>query len=93
MGVQAENSAIDALLRSINPIAKTISQKKAPNKFPLQLAVLTHDIEGGFNQVHPTTLHEIMLQRCIPLYLTNWVTTFNTDWKFVFGFDQNTEQP
>jgi len=29
----------------------------------------------------------------MPLYLTNWVTAFNTDWKLAFGFDQQTEQP
>jgi len=34
-----------------------------------------------------------MLQRRISLYLTNWVTAFNTDRKITFGFDQNTEQP
>jgi len=33
-----------------------------------------------------------MLQWCMPLYLTNWITAFNTDWKLVFDFDQNTEQ-
>jgi len=35
MGAQAENSAIDALLRTITPIAKAISQKKTTNKTPL----------------------------------------------------------
>jgi len=34
-----------------------------------------------------------MLQRRMPLYLTNWVTAFNTDRKLTFGFDQHTEQP
>ena len=56
MGAQAENSAIDALLRTIDPIVKAISQKTASNKLPLRPAVLTHDIEGAFNQVHPATL-------------------------------------
>jgi len=93
MGAQVENSAVDALLRTIDPIAKAISQKKASNKFPLRPAVLTHDIEGAFNQVHLATLREVMLQRRMPLYLTNWVTAFNTDWKLTFGFDQHTEQP
>ena len=54
MGAQAENSAIDALLRTITPIARAISQKKTSNKTPLRPAVLTHDIEGAFNQVHPS---------------------------------------
>jgi len=56
MGAQAENSAIDALLRTITPIARAISQKKAANRTPLRPAILTHDIEGAFNQVHPATL-------------------------------------
>jgi len=93
MGAQAEDSAVDALLRTIDPIAKAISLKKASNKFPLQPAVLTHNIEGAFNQVHPATLQEAMLQRQMPLYLTNWVTAFNTDRKLALGFDQHTEQP
>jgi len=71
MGAQVENSAINALLRSIHPIVKAISQKKASNKFPLQLTELTHDIEGAFNQVHTTTLRKIILEWRMPLYLTN----------------------
>jgi len=93
MGAQAENSAVDALLRTIDPIAKAISQKKALNKFPLRPTVLTHDIEGAFNQVHPATLREVMIQRRMPLYFTNWVTAFNTDRKLAVGFNQQTEQP
>jgi len=62
MGAQAENSAIDALLRTITPIVRAISQKKAANRTPLRPAVLTHDIEGAFNQVHPATLREVMQQ-------------------------------
>jgi len=62
MGAQAENSAIDALLRTITPIARAISQQETANKTPLQPAVLTHDIEGAFNQVHPATLREVMQQ-------------------------------
>jgi len=60
MGVQVENSAIDVLLRTITAIAKGISQKKVSNKTPLRPAILTHDIEGTFNQVHPATLREVM---------------------------------
>jgi len=44
MGAQAENSAIDALPRTITPIATAISQKKAANKTPPPLSVLNHDI-------------------------------------------------
>jgi len=69
MGAQAENSAVDALLRTIDQIVNASSQKKASNKFPLRPAVLTHNIEGTFNQVHPATLREVMLQRWIPVTL------------------------
>jgi len=87
MGAQQEYSAIDALLRTISPIATSISKRKTTNQNPTRPAVLTLDIEGTFNQVHPSTLLEIMSQRQMPSYLTNWVAAFNTDWKIAFGFD------
>jgi hypothetical protein len=49
MGAQPENSAVDALLRTITPIANSISKKKTNNKNPTRPAILTHDIEGAFN--------------------------------------------
>jgi hypothetical protein len=93
MGAQPENSAIDALVRTITPIANSISKKKITNTNPVRPAVLTHDIEGAFNQVHPSTLLEVMRQRRMPLYLTRWVAAFNTDRKLAFGFDRQTEDP
>jgi ribonuclease HI len=93
MGAQPENSAVDALLRTITPIATAISKKKKPKKDVPRPAVLTHDIEGAFNQVHPSTLREVMHQRRMPTYLTNWVSAFNTDRKIAFGFDQQSEDP
>jgi len=93
MGAQPENSAIDALLQTITPIADCISKKKTTKRKPPRPAVLTHDIEGAFNQVHPSTLIEVMEQRCMPLYLTKWVAAFNTDRKIAFGFDQQSEEP
>jgi len=93
MGAQPENSAIDALLRTINPIANSISRKKTTNQKPTRPAVLMHDIEGAFNQVHPTTLYEIMCQCQIPSYLVEWVVAFNTDRQITIGFDQQSEKP
>jgi ribonuclease HI len=93
MGAQPENSAIDALLRTITPIADSISKKKTTKQKPTRPAVLTHDIEGAFNQVHPSTLEEIMQQRQMPIYLTKWVAAFNTARKMAFGFDQQSEEP
>jgi len=91
MGAQPENSAVDALLRTITPIATAISKKKTTKKGAPRPAVLTHDIEGAFNQIHPSTLQEVMHQRCLPTYLTNWISAFNTDRKIAFGFDQQSE--
>ena len=93
MGAQPENSAIDALLQTINPIANSISRKKTTNQKPTRPAVLTHDIEGAFNQIHPTTLYEIMCQRQMPSYLVEWVAAFNRDRKIALGFDQQSEKP
>jgi len=93
MGAQQENSAIDALLRTISPITTSISKRKTTNQNPTRPAVLTLDIEGAFNQVHLSTLLEIMSQRQMPSYLTNWVAAFNTDRKIAFGFDQQSEEP
>jgi ribonuclease HI len=92
MGAQPENSAVDALLRTITPIATAISRKITKNGAP-RPAVLTHDVEGAFNQVHPSTLQEVMYQRRMPMYLTNWISAFNTDRKIAFGFDQQSEDP
>jgi len=93
MGAQPENSAIDALLRAITPIASSISRKKTSNQNPTRPAVLTLDIEGAFNQVQPLTLLEVMRQRWMPSYLVEWVAAFNTDRKIAFGFDRQSEEP
>jgi len=60
MGALPENSAIDALLLAITPIASSISRKKTSNQNPTRPAVLALDIKGAFNQVHPLTLLEVM---------------------------------
>jgi len=91
MGAQPENSVVDALLRTFTPIATAISKKKTAKNGAPRPAVLTHDIEGVFNQVHPSTLQEVMQQRCLPMYLTKWISAFNTDRKIAFGFDQQSE--
>jgi ribonuclease HI len=93
MGAQPENSAIDALLRTITPIANSFSKKRTSKYKPPRPVVLTHDIEGAFNQVHPSTLQEIMHQRQMPVYLTRWVAAFNTARKMAFGFDRQSEPP
>ena len=93
MGAQSENSAIDTLLRTISPMATCISKRKTGNLNPTRQAVLTLDIEGDFNQVHPSTLLEIMHQRRMLSYLIDWVAAFNTDHRIAFGFDRQFEEP
>ena len=96
MGGQPNNSAVDALLRTITPITNAISVKVKPTsamKAAQRPAVLTYDIEGAFNQVHPATLQQVMSQRRMPIYLIRWIEAFNTDRQISFGFDQQTEEP
>jgi ribonuclease HI len=96
MGGQPNNSAVDALLRTITPIATAISTRvksTSAMNTAQRPAVLTHDIEGAFNKVHPTTLQQVMFQRRMPTYLTRWIEAFNTDRQISFGFDQQTEVP
>ena len=93
MGAQPENSAIDVLLQTITPIANSISKKKTSNQNPTRPAVLTLDIEGAFNQVHPLVLLDVMRQRRMLSYLIEWVAAFNTIRKIVFGFDQQSKEP
>jgi len=93
MGAQSENSAIDTLLRTISPMATCISKRKTCNLNPTRQAVLTLDIEGDFNQIHPSTLLEIMHQRRMLSYLIDWVAAFNTDHRIAFGFDRQFEEP
>jgi hypothetical protein len=70
MGGQAQNSAIDALLRILDRIGRDISKRiNYSKKKPLRPVVLTHDIEGAFNNAHPKLLTQIMSQRQMPQYL------------------------
>ena len=93
MGAQPENSAIDALLRMISPIATSISKPKTGKLNPTRPAILMLDIEGAFNQVHPSIHMEIIHQRRMPSYMIDWVAAFDTDRKIAFGFDQQSEEP
>jgi len=96
MGGLPSNSAVDALVRTITPIADAIGMKvktTSATRAAQRPAILTHDIEGAFNQVHPTTLEEVIFQRQMPIYLVKWIKAFNTDRQISFGFDQQTEEP
>ena len=96
MGGQPDNSAVDTLLRIIIPIANAISIKKKSSSAmnaAQRPAVLTHDIEGAFNEVHPTTLQQVMTQCGMPIYLVRWIEAFNTDRQISYGFDQQSKEP
>ena len=95
MGAQQHNSAIDALLHTIDPIIKHISAtaEGTRNKKPPRPTLLAHDIDGAFNNTNPRLLLQVMKQRQMPTYLTNWTSAFTTDRQIAFGFDQRTEQP
>ena len=92
MGGRAANSAIDALMRTLDPAAKPLSQSKTSDKRnPLRPFLLTHDIEGAFNNVRPQILTQIMARRRMPMYLTNWVESFCSKRTMALCFDGQTE--
>ena len=71
MGGRTGHSAIDALMHTLNPAASALTIPKKPgNKFPPRPFIITHDIEGAFNNVRPGILADIMEPRKMPLYLT-----------------------
>jgi hypothetical protein len=94
MGGQAQNSAIDALLKTLDRIARDLGKcLNYSKKKPLRPTVLTHDIEGAFNNIHPKHLVQVMHQHQMPQYLTNWATAFTSDRTFSFCFDGLRETP
>jgi histone H3/H4 len=61
MGGQAQNSAIDALLKALGRIAMDLGKHlNYSKKKPLRPTVLTHDIEGVFNNTHLKHLVQVM---------------------------------
>jgi hypothetical protein len=57
MGGQAQSLAIDALLKTLDRISKDLGKRlNYSKKKPLRPAVLTHSIEGAFNNTHPKLL-------------------------------------
>jgi hypothetical protein len=94
MGGQAQNSAIDALLKTLDRIARDLGKRlNYSKKKPLRPTVLTHDIGGAFNNTHPKLLVQVMHQRQMPQYLTDWATAFTSDRTLSFCFDGLREIP
>jgi hypothetical protein len=55
--------------------------------------LVTHDIEGAFNNTNPKVLEQIMEQRTMPTYIIQWIKEFTTDRLLPFGFDGISETP
>jgi hypothetical protein len=94
MSGQAQNSAIDALLKTLDRIARDLGKcLNYSKKKPLRTTVLTHDIVGAFKNTHPKLLVQVMHQRQMPQYLTDWATAFTSDKTLSFCFDGLKETP
>jgi hypothetical protein len=94
MGGQAQNSAIDTLLRTLDRIARDLGKRlNYSKKKPLRPTVLTHDIGGAFNNTYPKLLAQVMHQRQMPQCLTDWATALTSDRTLSFCFDSLRETP
>jgi hypothetical protein len=73
MGARAQHSALDTLLRVVDPIAYSLSQSHGiSHSQPPRPGLLAHDIEGAFNNTRPALLDQVLEQRRMPTYLRNW---------------------
>ena len=67
-------------------VPKTTARKSPPRPF-----IITHDIDGAFNNVRPKILTEIMERRKMPTYLTKWVAAFCSQRTMAFCFSNQSE--
>jgi ribonuclease HI len=96
MGARAQHSAIDALLRVLDPFAHSLSQiarNRKKGSTPPRPGMLTHDIEGAFNNTHPSLLDDVLRMRTMPTYLRYWVRAFTSDRRLGFALDACNEEP
>jgi hypothetical protein len=96
MGVRAQHSAIDALLRLLDPFAHSLSQiarNMKKGSTPPRPGMLTHDIERAFNNTHPSLLDDVLRMHTMPTYLRNWVRGFTTDRRLGFILNACHEEP
>jgi hypothetical protein len=100
MGGRKNYSAVGALINISTPMSQSPRRRdKYPNPkskhrrtLPRQ-SLLTHDIDGAFNNTDPEVLIQIMEQRRLPSYMILWVKAFTADRKLAFGFDGKSEDP
>jgi hypothetical protein len=82
MGGRKNYSAVDALINISNPMSQSLRRDKYPNpksKYRRTLprpSLLTHDIDGAFNNTDPEVLIQVMEQRRLPSYMALWVNAF-----------------
>jgi hypothetical protein len=90
------HSAFDALLRVLDPFAHSLSQiarNMKKGSTPPRPGMLTHDIEGAFNNTHPSLLDDVLRMCTMPTYLRKWVRAFPTDRRLGFALDACNEEP
>jgi hypothetical protein len=73
------NLLLYALLKILSPISADLSKMMTTGQEPYCPSLLTHDIEGAFNNTNPTLLYQVMQQRGIPPYLCDWTHAFTTN--------------
>jgi hypothetical protein len=95
MGARSHYSTIDALVTILSPISTDLSFKKRQPKgqhayYPI---LLTHDIEGTFNNTNPALLLQVIQQCGMPSYLCEWTRSFTTNQALAFTFSAQLEDP
>jgi hypothetical protein len=94
MGARTQHSAIDALLRVVDPVAYSLSQShRILHSRPPRAGLLAHDIAGAFNNTHPALLDQVMEQRRMSTYLRAWARAFNEHRRMSFALDSRIEEP
>jgi hypothetical protein len=93
MGPRSHYSTIDTLLKVLSPISTDLSFQKTKGKQPYRPTLLTHDIEGAFNNTNPALLLQVMQQCGLPSYLCEWTRSFTTNRTLAFTFSQQLEDP
>jgi hypothetical protein len=100
MGRRKNYSAVDPLINISTSMSQSLRRRnKRQNpktKYSKTLprpSLLTHGIDGAFNNTDPEVLIQIMEQRRLPSYMILWVKAFTTDRKLEFGFDGKSEDP
>jgi hypothetical protein len=93
LGARTQHSALDALLRVVDPVAYSLTQSHGIlQSKPPRPGLLAHDIAGAFNNTHPALLDQILDQRGMPTYLRNWTRAFNKDRRLSFALDSHIEE-